>query len=243
MGPQVANAYRHVHRRMALGSLSPGDVISESALAGELGCSRTPVGEALRLLADDGLVKQVPRYGTIVREIPAEELVELFEVRESIEIFAAKKATSRITAPTIAELRDVCNQIDALISEAESTEADAIDGNALRRFLALDMAFHLLIISASGNARLLKIAKQTKSVALIFQARRGRHTLERIREANRDHRLVVGALEARDADQACSELERHIHESNRTSIEGAKRDEGLTRLGQIELPDVLDHEE
>ncbi|MEO0477132.1 MAG: DUF2461 family protein, partial [Planctomycetota bacterium] len=82
------------------------------------------------------------------------------------------------TAPTIAELRDVCGQIDAVIEEVEAAAAEAVEGNWLRRFLALDMAFHLLIIAAAGNARLLKIAKQTKSVALIFQARRGRHTID-----------------------------------------------------------------
>ena len=167
------SAYLYVHDRIANGSLAPGEVISETALAQELGCSRTPIGGALRRLAEDGLVEQVPRYGTIVRHISAEELKEHFELREALESFAVRKGAERITSRTLCDLRMLCEKIDQEISHVKSQGLSRLEGTSLRRFLAFDMAFHLLIISAAGNKKLFKVAQRTGSVAHVFQTRRG----------------------------------------------------------------------
>ena len=74
-------AYQHIQREIVSGQLEPGSVISETLLAKQLGISRTPVGEAIRKLAQEGLVEQVPRYGTIVCDLERRRPVTLLADR------------------------------------------------------------------------------------------------------------------------------------------------------------------
>jgi DNA-binding GntR family transcriptional regulator len=93
----TSKAYRHLYGEIVDGRIAAGAVISESAIAKSLGISRTPVGEAVRLLARDGLVDQVPRFGTVVRHVQRTELDEHYEMREALESYAAQLAARRAT--------------------------------------------------------------------------------------------------------------------------------------------------
>ncbi len=239
-------AYQHVHGLIADGSFAPGDVISESAIAKELGFSRTPIGEALRRLADDGLVKQVPRFGTIVREIPLKELIEHFEVREALESYAAGKAAERISEDALQDLKKICKRIDQEIIQAASEGKSCIEGEALRRFLSADMAFHLLIISAARNKQLLKFARRTGSIAEVFHARRGSHTLQRVKDANTMHEKIVDALIKRDSEAASKLAAEHVRFS--AAISSAAEETGrmsneLASLSGLDLKKLFQEEE
>ena len=102
----IQQAYASIHLRILSGAFQPGFVLSEAVLAKELGVSRTPVGEALRELAGLGLVEQVPRYGTIVRRISRDEIVELYELRAGLEPYTVALAVQRIGAEDIARLEN-----------------------------------------------------------------------------------------------------------------------------------------
>lgn len=242
MTPRTNSAYDHLHDRIASGSLAPGEVISETALAQELGCSRTPIGEALRRLAEDGLVEQVPRYGTIVRHISTEELQELFEVREALECFAARKAAERITTKTLNDMRTLCEKIDQETERVKALGTSRLEGESLRRFLAYDMAFHQLILSSAGNKKLFKIAQRTGSVAHVFQTRRGSHTLQRVKDANEMHKSIVEALEKHDEEAAAKLLTEHIRYSALISVaadDSSSDDDDRASLSSLDLPDFL----
>ena len=233
-----SEAYSRLRERITTGQLAPGSVVSEAALAKDLGLSRTPIGEALRRLSHEGLVEQVPRYGTIVREVSSNELVELFEIREALEGMAASKAAERISPEALGELRSLCDSIESEVSSAIQTDSQRLDGESLRRFLAADMAFHMLIIASAGNRRLTDLIENTRSISSMFNARRGEHSVERIRNANSAHRSIVEALSARDADAAQSLVVNHIRTSREQSLQ-QRENHSPVRLGTINLPDFV----
>ena len=90
--PLTHQAYQHIQAEILAGRFAAGTLISETRIAEELGISRTPVGEAIRTLASEGWVEQQPRRGTIVRSFSRREIIELYELREALETFAAGKA-------------------------------------------------------------------------------------------------------------------------------------------------------
>ena len=160
----------------------------------------------------------MPRYGTIVREISPSELAELFEVREALEGMAARKAAERITPATTAELGALCDQIDAEIDAARAEGLGRLEGEALGRFLAADMAFHMLIIESAGNRRLGALLENTRSLSSMFNAKRGEHSIERLRNANVAHRAIVEAFRRSDGGLAEELVVDHIRKSCELSV-------------------------
>lgn len=232
-------AYRLLHERIALGELGPGAVVSEASLARELGISRTPIGEALRRLAHEGLVEQVPRFGTIVRQISADELTELFEIREALEGFAAARAAERITPGALAELAGLCDTLEAIVVTATAAGASLLEGESLRRFLAADMALHMLIIASAGNQRMCELVQQTRGVSLMFKARRGEHSIARVERANIAHRSILAALADRNGEAARRLVVDHISTSRVESLGSAAPAAAAVTLKSISLPEFI----
>src|ERR1700761_6601158 len=87
-----------IQRKILSGEIPSGGKVSEQAIAEELGISRTPVRSAIHELESEGLLEQVPRYGTIVRQANRRDLLELFDLRLALESFAAEMATETISA-------------------------------------------------------------------------------------------------------------------------------------------------
>ncbi|MCO6046235.1 GntR family transcriptional regulator [Aeoliella sp. ICT_H6.2] len=229
-------AYAAIRERITSGELSSGAIVSEAAIAKELGLSRTPVGEALRRLSHEGLVDQIPRYGTVVRSLSPRDLRELFEVRQALEGMAAAKAAQQITAEVLEELELLCVAIDAEITSAQTCGANSLEGDALSRFLAADMAFHMLIISSARNRRLGEILEQTRSISSMFYARRGVHSLSRVIDANRWHRKILDALIAKDSAKASELVISHIQHSCEQSLQSHADGEAPVTLGTLNLP-------
>jgi DNA-binding GntR family transcriptional regulator len=215
-------AYDHLQEGVLSGRLRSGTVISEAALARELGISRTPVGEAIRQLVREGLVEQVPRYGTIVRSIDRRELIDLYEMREALESYAAAKAAEHLSEPMLNRLEQFCDVMERIGQELQASGGTGeLDEPSLRRFLAADMAFHMLIIEASGNRRMIEVVKNMRTVSRIFRMRRAPHHLPVVHRAHEYHRRVLVALRARDAEAARKAMLEHI---------AAGKNETLSRL-------------
>ena len=211
-------AYDHLQEGVLSGRLRSGTVISEAGLAKELGISRTPVGEAIRQLVREGLVEQVPRYGTIVRSIDRQELIDLYEMREALESFAAHKAAQIITEPMLARLQQYVDVMEKIGEELRHAGTIELDEPSLRRFLAADMAFHMLIIEASGNRRMIEVVKNMRTVSRIFRMRRAPHQLPVVHKAYEYHSLILNALRARDGDAARRHMSDHIAAGKRETL-------------------------
>jgi DNA-binding GntR family transcriptional regulator len=236
---QAEGAYTALRERIISGELLPGAVVSEASLAKELGVSRTPVGEALRRLSHEGFVHQIPRYGTVVREISATDLRELFEIREALEGMAASKAAASISAEALDELESLCAANEAELEGVKESGSDVVEGESLRRFLAADMAFHMLIIASANNRRLSELLEQTRSISVMFNARRGVHSVARVEEANAYHRQILTALASRDSSGATEAVIRHIRVSCEQSLRAHQPPGAPARLGTLNLPDFI----
>src|SRR5438552_4302674 len=136
--------WQRVHERLReqilSGELEPGTELAEVALSEQLGVSRGPVREALGRLASEGLVIVRPRRGAVVRSLSTEEFLELYQVREALEMMAVKLAVPRLTAEDIDGLRGL---IEAMARHAERDEvAQVFEAN---------MAFHGGLLEVAGK--------------------------------------------------------------------------------------------
>jgi DNA-binding GntR family transcriptional regulator len=184
--------------RILSGAYRPGERLVETRIATELGTSQAPVREALRDLEILRFVESEPFRGSRVREVSQEELIEIYPVRAAIEEVAAREAATRLDG-----------NVDALEAELDAMH-EAADANDLHAEVEHDVAFHRLIVEASGNAILLEtwlslgIGPRTIVTAL-------RTGLDGHEIAER-HRPVLEALRARDPEAAGAALRRHVEQ-------------------------------
>jgi DNA-binding GntR family transcriptional regulator len=136
----VAQALRDV---ISNGRLKPGDRIVESAIAEQMGISRAPVREAIRQLAQEGLIETTPRRGTVVTKLSEEGIWEIYSLRSVIEGFAARLAARRRTAEQVEHLQSLLDGMRALTAEENAGE-----------LVRLDLEFHSYISIIAGHARL-----------------------------------------------------------------------------------------
>jgi DNA-binding GntR family transcriptional regulator len=194
------------------GQLRTGDRIIETRIAQDLGVSQTPVREALRDLELLGFVTSEPFRGTRVRAFTHEELVQIYPIRAAIEGVAARAAATRITTEQLLALEE---QIDRMREASElGDEATAIEA---------DIAFHRIIVEASGN-RLLEQFWTSLSLAtttfLTFSIHR-----RAIEGLAARHEPILEALRARDPDRAEAAMRRHIEEPGRWVYEALSRED------------------
>lgn len=128
------------------GRVAPGERLIESEISRQLGVSQAPVREAIKRLAHEGLVTHLPRRGSYVTEVSAEEAAQARQVRAVVEELAARQATQTMTGETLDLLRS---------DVAEMREAAASQDVA--GFREADIKFHRRVCTASGNVFLSRI--------------------------------------------------------------------------------------
>ncbi|MCM2345742.1 MAG: GntR family transcriptional regulator [Acidovorax soli] len=180
------------------GKLLPGMAINEPALCARFGASRTPVREALLLLAAKGLVDIRPRSGIYVRQLEARELVAMMEGLAELEGVLARLAATRINAPLTARLAA------ALRHTEERAQADDANG-----YVQANAELHDVIYEASGNAF---IVEQTQLVRLRIAPYRGRMFEKpgRLARSQAEHEAVVEAIQAGQGEAAAEAMRAHI---------------------------------
>jgi DNA-binding GntR family transcriptional regulator len=201
IGPSlVERAYEAVLERILSGRYSEGMVLSELALAAELKVSRTPVHDALRLLAIDGFVTQERNRRARVVNFSADDLFEVFEMRKLLEGHAAELAAGRMDSRQLAPLRAMADLLHEGLNARDWCQ----------RWAEFDEAFHRAIAEASGNSRL------RTDILRYRLLHRGINRLstdpKSLRRALAEHEEILDALEARDGATARSQMLAHINE-------------------------------
>lgn len=180
------------------GEIPAGDRLNESHLAEQLGVSRTPIREAIKLLASEGLLDLAIGRGARVRTPPATEILALFEVISGLERQGAELAALRMQPQDLARLERLHARM------AEHFAAGERHG-----YFRLNQEIHELLVTFARNATL-KALHET----LIARARPGRYnallSMERWREAMEEHEALMEALRRRDADSAGRIMARHV---------------------------------
>jgi DNA-binding GntR family transcriptional regulator len=196
-------AYRRIKRMIVSLELEPGAIVRESALRDQLGLGRTPIREALQRLALEQLTEIVPRQGIFVTRIAINDLQHLFEVRIPIETLAARLAAERGRPAQWSPMEEALRGIDPAPME--------LNNEAL---VQVDEQCHHLIYQASGNEYLARAATTLYSSSL----RLWYYFLEDIgdmSEAVAEHKAILEAIKAHDADLAAELMERHIRAFHR----------------------------
>ncbi len=183
------------------GELGVGQRINESELAARFGTSRGPVREALRGLEEARLVRSEKNRGVFVREISVAEADEIYDVREALDELIGRRVAERASA---AELRE----LEALVDDMDG----ATGTQDIKRYHALNLKFHDLLVDFAGNARLTESYRLLTKGLLLFRLR-GLQDGGGFAVSNTEHKAVVAAVAERDGALAGRLLRQHASES------------------------------
>lgn len=192
------DAYAKVRAAIVDNRYPPGHRLVEQRIAEELGLSRTPVREALRLLQAEGLVVSERNRGAMVRPLSTTEVVDLYGLRIRLESYAVEVATERATETELHELVDAADAFGSVVSVSDVHQVH----DANRRL-------HDGILSAARHHRLAAMLARTVDIPLVFQAFRSFGPTEMAR-SDTFHHLIVDAMCRRDGDRAAALMAEHI---------------------------------
>ena len=193
-----AQAVQIIRSQIVSGRLEPGSLHSIGAIAERLNVSITPVREALHDLAKDGLIEMRRNRGFVVRRPNEEELDEIVGVRTMLEVGAVTEVTDRSLIEDFGQLRDLC--------ERNQAYAKARDWE---NFVETDREFHLLILGALGNARLVDIVGNLRDQSRLWGLDRiaGSASFQR---SLQEHSSLLDAIEAGDSAAAAAVMRAHL---------------------------------
>ena len=193
--------------RIVDGRLRLGEHLSENALAGELGLSKTPVREALLQLKSEGLVEVLPQRGTYVFRLEAADVEQVSALREILEIEAATAATKHNHALLVSRLSHVLRDMRAAYHARDKAAYRAIDGE-----------FHRTLIDLCGNSY---IKDAYGPIGLRIQALRSRLSDEAALNqlSFREHCDMLKLIRARDVSGLHKLLRAHIRQTARSYID------------------------
>ena len=198
---QSATAYKHLRRLLLYGQAPAGKRLTEAPWAEELGVTRGALREAMSMLAHEGLLTRGAKGGFFVPVLTQKDINSILEVRLAFEVAALKLVTLRNGCPrsSLVSMRKACDTMEQLMN----------DGYAMG-FVEVDYRFHLLLVEASGNERLMQVYNQAPLPLVGWQ----KSNLETTRAAEEktilEHRKLCDLIEAKHMDKAAALLERHL---------------------------------
>ena len=195
------------------GTLRPGNRLDYKQIAKDMGVSTTPVREAVTQLASEGLVQLVPRLGAVVPSMTRAVAIELYEVREAVETFAALKAAERIHPRHLEQLKEQLETMERLCAKSSARTDRKLPPKELKQFLDADISFHQTILLGAKNPALARTVEESQVQCRIFFADRGVHTSERLSLACEQHQLILEALVRQDGKRASDAMRNHIRNS------------------------------
>lgn len=179
-------------------TLAPGQWIDELALSKAMGVSRTPIREALKVLAQEGLVRAVARRGSFVTELSEDDAEDLFPVMALLEGRCAYEAVKRASASDIREIR----RLHQLLERTAS--AQDVDG-----YYNANHLFHTRLQELSGNPWLQRVTNDLRKFLRLLRGRQLNHP-GRIDASINEHRGVLDAIEQGDAARAERLMRDHL---------------------------------
>jgi len=207
---QVEQTYRSVRQRIIDGVYLPSERLVETDLAQSLMVSRSSVRAALQRLHSEGLIVLEPHRGAKVTALTLDEALQIMEVREGLEGWAAALAAQRISEEKLAELEAIVPTMDELLKDGRPLEYSEM--NAL---------LHQGIVEAANNPRLQQLIGSLKTSLVRYRFR----TIlvpGRSRSSFQEHSDIVAALRSRSSEVAEAAMRRHIAGVRRTMKEARR---------------------
>jgi GntR family transcriptional regulator of vanillate catabolism len=206
---QTVTALLKLREMILSGALSPGERLTETAVAERLGVSRTPLRTALAQLEAEGLLNAVASGGYTVREFSVADIIDAIELRGVLEGLAARFAAEHGTpAVALAELRAVLATIDRLMSKRH-------DESAFRKYMTLNKAFHVGVQNLAGSdvlsrelARVTALPFAAPSAFVMAQSVAA-DAWDSLVVSHAQHHGILDAIEAREATRAEALMREH----------------------------------
>lgn len=197
-------AYEHIKNRILRCEYEPMSFLDVSAIAEELGISRTPVRDAVSLLEQDELVQILPRHGIMVLGISAELINGIISTRKIVEPYAARSAALKAEEGIMLGMREV-------FSDA---------GNDIASLIEEDRKFHSYVVSCTENAYIIRMMDRiySNNYRLMLYGSRMPGVFE---TSNQEHIAIIDAILERNPDKAEKSMLRHLSHSEQTAYESA----------------------
>lgn len=195
-----------LERMILAGELVPGEKLTEVALAARLGVSRGPLREAFRMLEEAGLLRTEKNRGVFVRSLPVEEAIEIFDLRAAMEELVGRRLAEGIVPAALKELRGLVDQMEQAVKAKDAP-----------RYHRLNLHFHNRLVELAGNGKLTAVYRKLINELSLF--RRLNLADGALMPASvGEHRQIVKAIAAGDADGAGRALFDHVMESKERTI-------------------------
>jgi DNA-binding GntR family transcriptional regulator len=204
----------HIRSLITSGEIPPGEKIPERELCDRFGVSRTPLREALKLLASEGLVTLTPNRGASVSSLTVTELEDAFPVMGALEALSGEIACRRVTDAEIDRIRSLHEKMVGHWKRAE-----------LAAYFRLNQQIHEAILDATRNATL-KSHYRSLSGRILSARYVANLSPERWQKAVAEHGEILAALEARDGERLAGLLKSHLAgklETIKERLEAAER--------------------
>jgi DNA-binding GntR family transcriptional regulator len=190
--------------------LKPGDRISEIDFGQAFGVSRTPLREALKLLAAEGLVEIRPHKGAVIADISRDEISEIFALMNSLELMAGPLVCERVSNIDLQVLEGIVKGMD-----------DSQDNGDLEGYFELNTKFHNRIVALSGNRVLTQVYAD-----MFRKLQRARYRVNydqrRWKESSAEHHWIMEALHVRNGEEFGHRLKVHNERTATAVIAGLK---------------------
>ncbi|TDC52766.1 GntR family transcriptional regulator [Jiangella ureilytica] len=199
-----------LRRGILTGHFLPGTRLVQADLAKELDVSTTPVREALRDLAADGLVRIDAYRGALVQSLSEEEIEEIYRLLKVLEPLSVERAVQLISPAELDEAEDILRR---MVGTERGDSAE---------FVALDRQFHGHFAKAARSPRLRSILDSLRDNAAVYIAASFRDSATMVAHANEDHRALLEAMRNRDREAALDVENRHLEWAKSRWVETAR---------------------
>ncbi|HXY16415.1 MAG TPA: GntR family transcriptional regulator [Terriglobales bacterium] len=200
-GTRGEEAYQKIRMGILKGDFAPATVLSEYQLAAQFKLSRTPVREALTRLEHEGMVRTVPGRGAFVAELTPHDIMEIYQVREQLESYAARVAAEHMDAEGLQKLEQIIEQTH-----------DYVAAGYTKEIFETDISLHKTIIRSTQNQRMFAIL-----ATLDDQMHRIRSMWPRtprwLDGTLAEHDLIVKCIRNHDPDGAENAMRKHLRAS------------------------------
>jgi DNA-binding GntR family transcriptional regulator len=194
--PLYERVAEQLRERILAHTLAPGSWIDEQALTAELGMSRTPLREALKVLAAEGLVTMKLRRGAYVTEVSERDLAEVYHLLSLLESDAAAAVARDASDAQIAELSALHQKLEQAVGDRDA-------------FFAANEGFHMRMLEIAGNRWRNQVVGDLRKVMKLYR----HHSLfkqGRLEASLREHRKIMAALKSRNAELVQQLMQQHM---------------------------------
>jgi phosphonate utilization transcriptional regulator len=189
---------KEIERQILQGELTPGAKLIEATLAAQLGVSRGPVREAFRRLEEAGLVRLEKNRGVFVRDISLDEAMEIYDLRAMMDESVGRRLAERITSE---QLRVVRGMVEAMERAVKAGDAAT--------YHLLNLEFHDMLVDFAGNRKLTSVYRRLINELSLFR-RLNLADGKLLPISAGEHRAIVKAIAAGDADAAGRAMRDHV---------------------------------